>query len=265
MNKVKTYFLLVAGALLSFATPISAATLVHSYDFNSGSVVDTTGGLNGTLFGGATISGGELVLNGSGYAQLGGYALPFGTAPFTLALQAVQTARPNWFVELVSQGFSTSGSVFGFYLGHDTTGQIRVTDQFLATGDAYPNDRQYHDIVLTSSVGTGTHLYIDGTAVFSSGSAVSTVGTGTPTRFGQQFNATGGNAAYVEFFTGRIDNVLIYDDALSRTEVAALYAPVPLPSSVVLLLGALATLRLAGRLRTGQDLRSSTLRPHKHS
>ena len=56
--------MLFAFVLFS-VSQLSAANLVNRYSFTS-DAADSVGGAHGTLLGGATISGGAVVLNGSG-------------------------------------------------------------------------------------------------------------------------------------------------------------------------------------------------------
>ena len=233
---------LVAAVLC--AGSAQAATLIHEYTFNTGAVVDSVGSINGSLVGDAAIVGGQLVLDGDGdYVQLDGYAIPTGTSAITVALQAQQTGRrAGDYVELISQGLSIVGPNYGFYFGHDPNGRMRFTDQFLSTSVVFPTDGLFHDYVLTSDTTNGTRFYIDGVLIFSDPSAVNTVGGGIETRIGEQFCCT-------EFFEGLIDNVRIYEGALTAEEVAVLFEPpeVPLPAGAPLLLGGLLLLRTMRR------------------
>jgi hypothetical protein len=213
--------LLVIVSLMTLTCEANAA-LLHKYTFDGGSVaVDSVGGANGTLFGGATVVNGALSLNGSdAYVQtVGNHIIPT-SGDFTVIFFAKQTAfPPGDYVELISQG--TSGS--GFYIGYNPSQNFRITDANTTT-IAFPTDGQYHNYALTYSSGTAA-FYIDG--VFQENFAALSLGAGgTDTRFGRQFDPA------TEFFNGYIDNIQIYDTALSAGEIAKIAADGPTPGSV---------------------------------
>lgn len=221
--------------VMAFAQPSISATLIHSYDFNQGAVIDTVGGLNGTLVGNATIEDGALVLDGDGdSAEIsGGYAIPTIGNDFSVALRAQQTSS-SFIYELISQGRSNTGALgFGFYIG-SLMGQIRLGDRFPATEVrvAFPTDKLWHSYVLTSGAGVGTEFFIDGNSVFR-GPPMNVISGGDITRFGRQFSPPGG-----EYFPGKLDDIKIWSGVISNAEVAAYSNPeiVPLPASAPLLL-----------------------------
>ncbi|MDP6564466.1 MAG: hypothetical protein QF578_06535 [Alphaproteobacteria bacterium] len=82
-----------------------AAALIHHYDFNGAGVIDTVGGANGTLFGGASVSGGVLNLDGiNDYVEMvGNKIVPTGTSAFTVSLDARQLSNQVGHRELISQ------------------------------------------------------------------------------------------------------------------------------------------------------------------
>lgn len=239
--------------LLTFALtallglPASAATLIHEYNFNSGSVTDSVGSLDGALYGGASIVGGQLILDGQDdYAELNGYAVPT-SGDYSVALRARQdSVQSGDYVEMISQGFSQAGNPpGGFYIGHDPSRQMRFGDQFRnSTGVTMPADGLFHDYVLTSSVSAGTNVYIDGVLVFSATEYLANNVGGTHTRFGDQFQS------FTEFFHGALDDILIYQGAMSLSEVQAYSTDtpaVPLPLPAVMLLSGLGLLVFARR------------------
>lgn len=214
--------LLVIGIFMTLAGEGSAA-LIHHYTFDSGSVaVDSVAGANGTLFGGTAIVDGALSLNGSdAYVETVGNHIVPTSGDFTVIFFAQQTAFGSAHVELISQGSSGSG----FYIGYDPAHNFRITDANLLTAIAFPTDGQYHNYALTNSAGAGA-FYIDG--VLKGNFATLAVGAGgTDTRLGRQFDPAG------EFFNGYIDNVQIYDTALSAAEIARIAAAGPNPASAI--------------------------------
>ena len=67
-NKMRQSFIYLALSLLFCIHPDIQAALLHRYSFTNGDsgAVDSVGGQNGTLEGGATISGNAVQLNGTG-------------------------------------------------------------------------------------------------------------------------------------------------------------------------------------------------------
>ncbi|WP_170329824.1 LamG-like jellyroll fold domain-containing protein [Ruegeria arenilitoris] len=212
---------------------------------------DEVGSASGNLIGGAVVSGGVLNLDGGNdYLQMSGNLLPTDGSDFTLAFQALNSRTSQSGIhEIVSQG--TSGGP-GFYVGN-INGQVRFTDQFGAISTPTPTDGLFHDYVVTSEVGVGTKLYLDGTEVFSSATPIS-IGGSTPTRIGTQFNMPGATP-FNEYFQGQVDNFFVFDGALGSGEVKTVFsdvvlAPVPLPPSSILLIGGFAGLAFLRRRRT---------------
>jgi hypothetical protein len=176
---------------------------------------------------GASVIGGQLLLNGvNQFVQFGQHIVPT-SGSYSVAIFAKENApQPGIFVELISQGFSGGP---GFYIGHDPAGLIRVTDSWAATGVPFPSDGAFHEFVLTVDSGANaSRLFLDGVLVASLGSAISTTAAGSDTRFGRQFDP------FAEFFNGALDDVKIFDHALTAAEVAAL-EPVPEPTTLLLL------------------------------
>jgi hypothetical protein len=194
--------------------------LTHYYPF-SADVSDAVGSADGTLIGGATVSGGVLNLDGTDdYVEFGEFIVPT-SGSFSIAMFAQQTTSPGNYIELISQGGGP-----GFYLGHDPGGIIRASDGWLSTGVPFLSGGDFHHYALTvDTVGGSTKLYVDGSLSASLGSPIGMSGGGTNTRFGRQYDG------HAEYFFGALDDVRIYDHALTAQEVAQL-AVVPEPATI---------------------------------
>lgn len=198
MRILKTLALAAAGLAGMGIASVANAGLIHDYEFSDASVTDSAGAMDGSLFGGATVSGGFLNLPGGGYAEVSGHAVPV-SGDFTIDLRAAISSSGSY-GELISQGFTTGP---GFYIGYAGS-NVRLSDVFQSTGVVFPTDALFHDYLLTSGTG-GTNFYIDNILMFSDPGAITSTAGGTETRFGRQFDPFG------EFLTGQIDYVRIYD------------------------------------------------------
>ena len=218
VNITQGMMLILAAALP--AGGAQAATLIHDYEFDGASVVDSVGSVDGTLVNGASLSGGKLILDGSNdYVQLAGKIIPTAGADFSVYLKFDATDPQNYGIaEMISQGASGAP---GFYLGYYAPG-VRVTDNHSdGNGISFPFGA--HDMLLTSG-GGGTYLYIDGVQKLFYASALTLGSGGDDTRFGTQF------ASYAEYFTGSIDTVRVFSGVASYAEATT--APgVPEPAS----------------------------------
>lgn len=253
---MKTFFVL--GALASFSA--ANATLVGHWTFDetSGSTAfdSSVSGYNGTLMGSAAfvgggVSGGALSLTtaGNSYVTMGNVLGLTGT-DFTISVWINTT--------------STGGEVV--LAKHDAgyfNGYIMQTNA--ASGYGSPNKAMFYtsnapgpEAISTTSINNGqwhhlaasyqagvTSLYVDGN--LESVKATGTVGANT-----RDF-IVGGLYAFtnnVGGYNGLIDDVQVYNNALSGGDVSYLFAnagsPVPEPASVACLLagvGALAARR----------------------
>lgn len=237
MNLISLRSVAVLAFAAVFAAPVQAATLLHSYTFAT-DASDGTGTLDGTLLGAATVAGHHLTLPGAlSYVQLSGFAIPGNN--FSIALW-VKGGPQGFFTEFISQN---NGGGNGMYIGTDNTGVgIRLGDQLLSSGVNFIADDQFHHYALTTN-GSGTRFYIDGSLVGAYGVVINQTPTGTPTRFGRQFDP------HLEVFVGSLDDIFIYSGALTPAEVNVLATSrttettqAPEPASLALVGSALAGL-----------------------
>jgi probable HAF family extracellular repeat protein len=194
------------------------ATLIHYYDFASG-VTDLAGTANATLINGATVSGGRLTLNGTNqYAQFSSKIVPTAGS-YSVALFARHRTAQTGYVEWISQGL-TGGP--GFYLGHDPSRNIRVTDSWTGTGvPAAGADGIFHHYAMVVNTQTNTtKLFVDG-VLKATHAAIGTTTSGDNTRLGAQFQTFG------EYHNGDLDEVRVYTGALTDAQVAALASNPP--------------------------------------
>ncbi len=193
---------------------VAHAALVHEYRFDGGStIVDSAGSLNGSLVGSATIANGALNLNGvNGFGLLAGKIIP-ASGDFTVALFAQEQASGAAHVELISQGQSGSG----FYIGYNPSDVFRITDSTPSSGIPYPGGGGLHHFALSVAGASGV-FYIDG--VSKGTFAVARGVTGGDTRIGAQFDFGGG--PFPEIFNGLVDDVALYNTALTGQSVLAI-------------------------------------------
>lgn len=120
---------------------------------------------------------------------------------------------------LINNGGANSGET-GYYLGLNSNGTIKFeASTGTINGSVNYADNNWHQIVLTLNNGA-YNIYVDGnqTPVLTGSGAFTATAT-RPTWIGQ-FSYT---ASAIEFFNGSIDQVRVFNKALSSAEVSKLY------------------------------------------
>lgn len=247
--QLRQLFGISAFLLGTFITTPGTAGLIAHWDFDElgGTTAhDQIGSVDGTLIGGVGFTGTGGVIGGAvefsdGFVSMG---TNFPALP-AFSIQAwVQTDDPSgmmpvsrhragvaqgYFLSLndVNDGFTVDGSA-GFYSANGTSGGSAV-------GGTAVNNGTWRQLVGVYSNGT-TQIFVDGALV-----GTGNFGHSTPASVdflvGGVVNSVG---TAINFYRGLIDEVKVFDHALSAQEVEDLYdatlnpSPVPEPASIVL-------------------------------
>ncbi|MFK7910392.1 MAG: sulfatase-like hydrolase/transferase [Akkermansiaceae bacterium] len=204
----------------------------------SGSSIHEAGGLlSGTMVGFAdadsahTLGKHGYALNFDGvddHVTLSGITLPTGNSPRTIAAWIrVPTGSPPELQVMLGYGINSNGQRFSFRLNGSGTQQLRLeVEGGFIVGSTVLNDGNWHHVAIVVDDHNGnnttdvneTKLYVDGMLenISNSGSEpINTSGNGTI--------AIGASAHNVNYnFNGDIDELRIYNSALSDSEIAAL-------------------------------------------
>ena len=244
---------LVVTALCNYP-PILSAGLIAAWDFNesSGTVAhDSVGSVNGVLINGATFDPGA-GLNGSGalwvdpstngYVSMGNN-FAFGSGSFSIEAWVKTNPGETLGMFAVAKHFSGFGN--GYFLavnnvgdGAGGTSKAHFFDSGLNSGASSTtvNDGQWHQLVGVYNTGSGlAQIFVDGN-LESSASLTGISTTSVPFLVG----GVAASGTSTNGFRGLIDNVKVFDNALTAADVSAEYTTalagaVPEPSSLMLL------------------------------
>lgn len=213
--------------------PRQLLSLSHFYTFNDGLANDWVGNAHATLFNGASIVDGQLVLANTGvtsgqtstvqYARLPSDVLSSGDATVEFWFTAMDLPDGSRVFDFGNQSGS-DGDSYLFFTPHSLDGDSRgvlssggIANERIA-GSPTTDDGTEHMAAIVVDTGADLlRLYIDGNEVSSASLAGDNAGSvdDTLAYLGRSlFNADPG-------FTGSINELRIFDHAVTPTEVAA--------------------------------------------
>ena len=234
----------------------------YKFDETGGAVAhDSVGSVDGNLGGGATfvgggVRGGAISLDKAtnGYVEMGDHfyfsgpfsveawvRMPAGSTDWGAAVSKHHaTVVSGYFLAIgdVSDGCGGGGGSAHFYVAYPCSGNSATT----------VNDGKWHQVVGTYD-GFRTSIFVDGVFQSSSPGGNPSLNNDAPFMVGG-FKAPGG--ALFGAFTGQIDEVRVYDSALSAGEVGKVYASViavPEPETYATMLAGLGVLGALARRR----------------
>ena len=241
------------NTLLAFVTvgaTMSHATLVSHWTFDESSgttAADSTGAFPGALSGGATFVPGGVSGNAISLAAVSnslvnmGFGFPaFTSGDFSITswIKTTTTAQPAYIVSKVHG----DGSVNGYVLALNVTGSYGAPNKAwfygtsspsgIATSTSDVNDGNWHQLVGVFTAGLSLSIYVDGVLQNTKASPPPMSNGGGPFVIGG-YETTA-------LYTGLVDDVQVYSNALTSTEVQFLHnnpgqVIVPEPASVALL------------------------------
>ncbi len=217
---------IITGILLVFAVSaisVAQTTGPVSRWTGDGNADDLIGGNNGTLVNVATYTGGKLgqafAFNGvNGYLSAPTTGLPTGNHDRTMTMWVkidVTGTGNSWFGGYGSFGTASNSYALGA-LG--TTNQLFFSKwQSALFGPLLQNSRWYH--VAVTNVGSFFTLYLDGASVNSVTYTTVTTTANSQFYMGRLPGALGDTQA----LHGEVDDVRVYDRALSASEIAGVF------------------------------------------
>jgi rhamnogalacturonan endolyase len=207
-------------------------SLTHLYTFNDGLANDWIGSAHGTLFNGASIAGGQLVLANDGvtsgqtsavqYARLGANLLGSGDA--TIAVWFTVANAGNWarVIDVGSQVGANGDSYLAFTPQSgfdDSRAMLRPSGgaERVATGATTDDGAEHMAAIVVDTAANLLRLYVDGAEASTTaldGANAGSVNDSLAFLGRSLFNSDPG-------FTGSINELRVYDDARSAGDIAA--------------------------------------------
>ena len=211
----------LAASTIATSAIASAPGLVGAYPFDEGAGATTadasgfsnSGTLQGAVWTGGGKFGGALAFNGTGARVVIADAV-------SLDLVSGMTLEAWVQPTIVPAGWSTivHKETDAYYLAAGSVSNVPAAGGTVGAGDANvyaasPLAANAWTHLAATYDGTTFRLYVNGAQVSSQAASGALVSSSGPL-------SIGGNGPYGEYFNGRIDEVRIYDRALSATEIA---------------------------------------------
>ena len=214
----------IAAVACAVVSPYVLGDLIHHYPFDK-DARDVVGGADGVLMNGAMVADGVLVVDGiDDFVQIGQKIVPTSTQDFTVALRSYQDMDQSGWRETIGQGVA---GCCGFYIGHDPADNFRIGDSWTETGVPFPPVGSWHHIAVTVNTSTNrSRLYVNGTPCAEVERVLMMTDKGQDTIFGRQYDP------FAEHFDGMLDDIRIYDHALTESEVLELSGFEPCPADL---------------------------------
>ncbi|MFF1609027.1 LamG-like jellyroll fold domain-containing protein [Amycolatopsis sp. NPDC058278] len=214
----------VSGPSVPAGTPGIDGIAAYPFDENTGtSAKDIVGSHDATLVGGAAWTAGKngsaLAVNGSGQYADTGAALVNTEGSYSAAAWVKFNAVGDGFQTVVSQDGDSNSAFFLQYSGADH----RLAMSFVGTRALAPTapepNRWYHVVGVRDAASGTLKLYVDGQLAATKSVCLGEASTGH-TVIGR--GKYGGGP--VDYLNGAVDQVHVYDRALSDADVSALYS-----------------------------------------
>ena len=225
-----------AEPVISSVPTTPTASFYLSYGF-SGNANDGSGnGDNGTVQNAATLTNDRFgnansayIFNGSSqYISTASASASPGPANFTVSVWFKTTTAGGL---LIGYGSTQTGSssMYDRHIYMSNTGQIYFgiypnAIQTINSTAAY-NDGSWHNAVATVSSTNGSSLYVDGALQASDATMTTCQAYGTNGYWRVGYNNLGGwtNSPTNDYFTGTLDDIVVYKSALTAAQVYSLY------------------------------------------
>jgi len=231
----KILWIIVLFVLTGFGTSLQAAPIAHwTFDEGSGTqALDSIGGFNGTLSatGSSWVSGGAAggalsLSKAAGGLVTMGDVLRLGTGPYSFVFW-VKTSTTDTGIAVLTKHWATIPA--GYFIGINSNGPYAtdtkawfynyyIGDEPISTTTV--NDDQWHQIIGVRGGGE-VKIYVDGLPVESShpDRGLTNPPQGTPFLIGGYFDGSNPVITY----TGLIDDIQVYDHALTENEIDFLF------------------------------------------
>jgi len=146
--------------------------------------------------------------------SIGTAVIPAGSVPYTVSVWVNRGRNNVGYEELLAQ-WTNANSGNSFYFGFDGS-NVRFSDSWYSVSVTGAGNTNVWMNLVGVNTGANAYIYLNGALAATKGSALTYTGTG-PFIMGRQGELAG------EYFLGRMNNVQIYNSALSAQEVLRNY------------------------------------------